>query len=108
MTDTTLEPLVERLDRIARLLERSAAAMEQAARPAVQLPPASNPAYEPLWNARQAAEFLHCSVSKIYKAAEANTLPCVRDGRSLRFKPSEIRAYVEKLRAAPAAVVRIR
>lgn len=108
MSDQNLESVVERLDRIARLLERTVTAMEQAARATPAQAPARTPANESLWNARQTAEFLQCSTSKIYKAAEANALPCVRDGRSLRFKPSEIRAHVEKLCSSPGTVIRLR
>lgn len=85
-----LTPVVERLDRAVLLLEHIAAAT---ANPAATASSAAQ-IEEGLWNAEQVAAYLKCSESKIYKAAEAGTLPCVRDGRSLRFEPEAIRAYV--------------
>ena len=85
-----LTPVVERLDRAVLLLEHIAAAT---ANPAATAAPGAQ-IEEGLWNAEQVAAYLKCSESKVYKAAEAGTLPCVRDGRSLRFEPEAIRAYI--------------
>ncbi|MBL8922831.1 MAG: helix-turn-helix domain-containing protein [Myxococcaceae bacterium] len=48
---------------------------------------------EPRWTVKIVAAFLNCSPSKVYKASEAGTLPCVRLDGMLRFNPDEIRAY---------------
>jgi excisionase family DNA binding protein len=48
---------------------------------------------EGLWDARDAARFLKCSTSYIYKAAERDRLPSVRVGRMLRFNPDAVRAF---------------
>jgi excisionase family DNA binding protein len=46
-----------------------------------------------LWTAREAANFLRCSTSYVYKAAERDLLPSVRIGRMLRFAPDAVKAY---------------
>ena len=46
-----------------------------------------------LWTAREAAQYLRCSVSYVFKAATAGRLPCLHIGRMLRFRPSDIRAF---------------
>lgn len=55
---------------------------------------------EPLWTVKEVATYLRASTSWVYKAAERGTLPCVRLGAMLRFRPAEIRRFVE---GAPAA-----
>lgn len=42
---------------------------------------------------REAAQYLNCSVSYIYKAAERDLLPAVRIGRMLRFNPDTVRTF---------------
>ena len=101
----SLDPIVDRLDRLHRLAERAVAALESlATRPE----PAANDSAPELWTVKQVANFLKCSTSKVYKAAEAERIHCVRDGRNLRFRPDDIRAYVENLRRRPAPVVNIK
>lgn len=46
-----------------------------------------------LWNARDAARFLKCSTSYVYKAAERDLLTAVRIGRMLRFEPDAVRRF---------------
>ena len=84
-------PILERLDRAVVLLEQIVAATRAPALAGATSPP---PGEEGLWNTKQVATYLKCSESKVYKAAEAGGLPCVRDGRSLRFEPEAIRAYI--------------
>jgi excisionase family DNA binding protein len=54
----------------------------------------------PLWKVQDVARFLSMSISWVYKEAEAGRLPCVRIGAALRFRPDEIRAFLEG-RCAP-------
>lgn len=56
---------------------------------------------EPLWKVADVARFLSLSTSWVYKEAEAGRLPCVRFGAALRFKPEEIRRYLERQSARP-------
>lgn len=61
---------------------------------------------EPRWTVKLVAAFLSCSTSKVYKAAEAGTLPCVRLDGMLRFNPDDIRAYARgELKPRPRARV---
>ncbi len=56
---------------------------------------------EPLWTVDQVAAFLSMSRQWVYKHAELGNLPCRRMGASLRFKPSEIRKYVDDCARRP-------
>ena len=49
---------------------------------------------ERLLTVKDVAERLQMSVSWVYKQTEAGLLPCVRLGASVRFRPSELRAYI--------------
>ncbi len=51
---------------------------------------------EELLDAADVARLLKTSRSWVYKAAESGTLPVVRIGALLRFRPEAIRAYVER------------
>ncbi len=46
-----------------------------------------------LWTVRQVAEYLRCSASYVYKAAERDLLPAIRIGRMLRFVPDAVKAF---------------
>jgi excisionase family DNA binding protein len=47
------------------------------------------------WKVKEAARFLSCSVSWIYKAAAKGEIPCVRIGTMLRFDPEQLRAFAK-------------
>jgi len=49
-----------------------------------------------LWDVRRAARYLAKSASWTYREAEAGRLPFRRIGRTLRFIPSELRAWVTR------------
>lgn len=49
-----------------------------------------------LWTVREAAEYLKCSRSYVYKAAERELLPAIRIGRMLRFNPSAVQSLAER------------
>ena len=51
---------------------------------------------EELLDANDVARLLKSSRSWVYKAAENGTLPVVRIGALLRFRPEAIRAFVEQ------------
>lgn len=63
---------------------------------------------EPLWKVQDVALFLSMSTSWVYKEAEAGRLPCVRIGAALRFRPEEIRAFLERQRVPRASVTALR
>jgi excisionase family DNA binding protein len=48
---------------------------------------------EPLWRAKDVAEYLNASPSWVYMHAEDGTLPSVRIAGLRRFHPEAIRAY---------------
>jgi excisionase family DNA binding protein len=48
---------------------------------------------ESQWKVKEAAEFLSCSTSWIYKAAAKGLIPCIRIGAMLRFDPEQLRAF---------------
>ena len=47
-----------------------------------------------LWDVHDVAGFLKLSASWVFKRAADGTLPTLRIGRSLRFNPEAIRAWV--------------
>lgn len=68
-----------------------------------------NAPLEPLWKVADVARCLAMSPSWVYKEAEAGRLPCLRIGAALRFKPDEIRRYLDRQpsQGGPARVVPI-
>ena len=62
-------------------------------------------ALEPLWKVADVARCLAMSPSWVYKEAEAGRLPCLWIGAALRFKPEEIRRYLEGLRVGRGGAV---
>lgn len=51
---------------------------------------------EPLWTAKQTAEFLNVDEDAVYELARLGTLPCVPMGeRRKRFNPAVIRQWVK-------------
>ena len=49
-----------------------------------------------LWGVEELARFLGMSTSWVYRSTEAGLVPYRRVGRSLRFLPAEIRAWVAR------------
>lgn len=49
-----------------------------------------------LWDVRRAARFLGKSSSWVYRESEARRLPHRKIGRTLRYIPAELRAWVAK------------
>ncbi len=58
----------------------------------------------PLWDVDGVAAFLRMSKSWVQKRAADGTLPTLRVGKSLRFEPEAIRAWVREQKA-PRVVV---
>ena len=59
-----------------------------------------------LWNERQAAKYLNCSVEFLQvDRARAKRIPFIKLGRAVRYDPLDVRAYAEsrKVRGSPAA-----
>ena len=59
---------------------------------------------EPLMKAADVARLLNMSTSWVFKAAERGTLPCVRIGAALRFKPQDIQRFISSLNSQGATV----
>lgn len=49
-----------------------------------------------LWDVRRAARYLSKSATWVYRESEGGRLPFRRIGRTLRFIPSELRAWVQR------------
>lgn len=50
-----------------------------------------------LWTVKAVATYLNCSVSKVYKLAEAGGIPCFHVGALLRFHPRTVREWATTL-----------
>ena len=50
---------------------------------------------EQLWDAQDVANYIKASRSFVYKAVENGSLPCLRIGSMVRFKPDVVRAFAE-------------
>jgi excisionase family DNA binding protein len=48
-----------------------------------------------LWTCREAAAALNLSERTLWSLTKAGGLPCVRIGRSVRYDPADIRAWIE-------------
>ena len=59
---------------------------------------------EQLLRAARVAELLSVSERYVYQMASEGRIPCVKVGRSVRFRPSEIEAWLEGQVRASAAV----
>jgi len=57
---------------------------------------------ESLLDVRGAAEYLGCSVHSVYRWSAQGLLPCVKVGRLTRFRPVDLRAWVERQSAGAA------
>lgn len=55
---------------------------------------------ETLWTAEEAAHYLRCSTSYVYKAASRDKLPSMHIDRMLRFRPADVMAFANGPRGA--------
>jgi excisionase family DNA binding protein len=55
----------------------------------------ARPTLEPLLTAPQVAELLSASESLVYALRRAGKLRAVRVGTLLRFRPADVRAYID-------------
>ncbi len=62
----------------------------------MQIEPTFDP-NERLWTEAEAAEFLGFSFRGTIDLRNAGKLPFLRLGRSIRYRPASLRAYVERL-----------
>ena len=56
---------------------------------------------EPLLTAEEVADLLHVSVDSVYGYARKGRLPRVRLDRAVRFRPADVRAFIDRA-AQPA------
>ncbi len=49
---------------------------------------------ESLWDVKQTASFFRASKSWVYKQHEKGSLPAIRLGGLLRFRPEDVRSYL--------------
>gem|GEM_PF-1849861 len=54
------------------------------------------PPYQPLLRAAVAATILGCSPSYVLRLARTGHLPCVRLGRTVRFRHQDVVAYIRR------------
>jgi excisionase family DNA binding protein len=50
---------------------------------------------EKLMDAQPVADALGITTKRCYELARTNMLPCVRLGRQIRFRPSELRKWID-------------
>lgn len=58
---------------------------------------------ETLLNLRQTAAILGISVCTAYRKAEADEIPIIRLGRTIRVRPSDLERHIESHATGPAA-----
>ena len=56
-----------------------------------------------LWTAEQLAEFLNVKRRRIYELVREGRMPSIRIGRTLRFDPGQIQAWLGQRSSAKAA-----
>ena len=62
---------------------------------------------EPLLTARHVAAFLGVTRHTVFRlAGKPNGIPCIKVGGALRFRPADVRAYVERRRVDHAGDTR--
>jgi excisionase family DNA binding protein len=52
---------------------------------------------ESMWDVKETARYFKASKSWVYKQHEKGSLPAVRLGGLLRFRPDDVRAYVANM-----------
>lgn len=60
-----------------------------------------------LMTVRDVAAFLQMSTRYVYKLEASGELLCVRFGAAVRFRPEDVRTYVERQARPPATVTSI-
>ena len=53
-------------------------------------------------NVREAAGFMKCSTSTVYRDSEHGTMPCIRKGKRLLFKRQDLVSWLETMKSGPA------
>ena len=51
---------------------------------------------EPVYTVPQVAEYLQMSKTKIYQLVRKGQIPCIRIGKSVRIKESDLVAWLDK------------
>ena len=59
---------------------------------------------ESLLTAREASQVLHINRYLIYRLVRDGDLPAIRVGRMVRFRPEDLREWIEKHRMIPGGV----
>lgn len=54
---------------------------------------------------KEAAAFLKCAVSTIYRDTAAGCIPCIRKGKRVLFLKSDLLEWLKKMREVPAYMV---
>ena len=57
---------------------------------------------ETLWTAEDVAAFLNISIQYVYRLSREGSIPSLKIGAALRFRPSDIEAWIEA-RTRPVA-----
>lgn len=69
--------------------------------------PQHTPPIEPLLDANDVAKLLKVARKTVYALHRSRELQSVSIGAAVRFRPEDVRAYVERLARAPATVTPI-
>lgn len=56
---------------------------------------------EPM-NVKEAAAFMKCAVSTVYRDTAAGCIPCIRKGKRVLFLKSDLLEWLKKMRDVPA------
>jgi excisionase family DNA binding protein len=59
------------------------------------------PVTDPLLNATEVSEILQLPVDHVYRLARERRIPCLRFGRSLRFREESVRRWLDDLERGP-------
>lgn len=54
-----------------------------------------------IMNVREAAGFMKCAASTVYRDCEKGTMPCIRKGKRLLFKRDDLVSWLETMRSGP-------
>lgn len=55
-----------------------------------------------IMNVGQAAKFMKCAASTVYRDCARGTMPCIRKGKRLLFKRDDLLSWLETMRTDPA------
>ena len=58
----------------------------------------------PILNVREAARLMKCSAAVVYRDCELGTMPCIRKGKRILFKKTDLLTWLDGMRTGPEVV----